>query len=57
MVFSIVTPSFNQGRFLADCLRSVAEQRSPDVDVEHIVVDACSAANTKALLESRSDIS
>jgi glycosyltransferase involved in cell wall biosynthesis len=37
---SIVTPSFNQGRFLEQTLRSVAEQ---DYDnVEHIVIDGAS---------------
>jgi glycosyltransferase involved in cell wall biosynthesis len=57
MKFSIVTPSFNQGRFLSDCLQSVANQRSADVQVEHIVVDACSTDETKALLQTHSDIS
>lgn len=56
MTFSIVTPSFNQGRFLPDCLRSVADQRTPDVDVEHIVVDACSEDESKAILEKNSDV-
>jgi len=57
MLFSIVTPSFNQGRFLSDCLRSVADQRSADVQVEHIVIDACSTDETETLLEARGDIS
>lgn len=56
MVFTIVTPSFNQARFLSDCLQSVADQRSADIRVEHIVVDACSTDNTKELLESRRDV-
>jgi GT2 family glycosyltransferase len=56
MRFSIVTPSFNQGRFLSDCLQSVADQRSTDNQVEHIVVDACSTDETKNLLESRHDV-
>jgi glycosyltransferase involved in cell wall biosynthesis len=56
MQFSVVTPSFNQGRFLSDCLQSVAEQRSTDTQVEHIVVDACSTDESKALLESRNDV-
>ena len=56
MQFSVVTPSFNQGRFLSDCLQSVADQRSAEIQVEHIVVDACSTDETKALLESRSDV-
>ncbi len=57
MFFSIKTPSFNQGRFLSDCLQSVADQRLVDIHLEHIVVDACSTDETKALLESRSDVS
>lgn len=57
MFFSIVTPSFNQGCFLSDCLQSVATQRSEDIQVEHIVVDACSTDDTKALLEVQSGIS
>jgi glycosyltransferase involved in cell wall biosynthesis len=56
MLFSVVTPSFNQGRFLSDCLQSVAAQRSADIQVEHIVVDACSTDETIALLEARSDV-
>jgi glycosyl transferase family 2 len=43
---SILTPSFNQGRFLRDCLVSVARQTySP---VEHVVVDG---GSTDASLE------
>jgi glycosyltransferase involved in cell wall biosynthesis len=56
MFISVLTPSFNQGRFLSDCLESVAAQRSADIRVEHIVIDACSTDNTKALLEPRSDV-
>jgi len=56
MHFSIVTPSLNQGRFLSDCLRSVADQRSSGLQVEHIVVDACSTDETRPLLESSTDV-
>jgi glycosyltransferase involved in cell wall biosynthesis len=56
MLFSIVTPSFNQGRFLSDCLQSVTNQQSGEIQVEHIVVDACSGDESKSLLESRSDV-
>jgi GT2 family glycosyltransferase len=35
-VFSIVTPSFNQGGYLRECLASVASQGA---EVEHIVID------------------
>jgi glycosyltransferase involved in cell wall biosynthesis len=55
MQFSVVTPSLNQGRFLANCLESVANQRSSEIQVEHIVVDACSSDGTRAILESRRD--
>jgi len=45
---SIITPSFNQGRFLPDCIESVLEQQ--DVEVEHIVVDAGSTDCTLEVL-------
>ena len=38
MKISIITPSFNQGRFLPDCINSVVSQST--VDVEHIITDA-----------------
>jgi glycosyltransferase involved in cell wall biosynthesis len=41
---SIVTPSFNQGAFIADAIESVMRQRYPSV--EHIVVDNCSTDET-----------
>lgn len=47
MKFSIITPSFNQGRFLTDCIESVASQ---GVDFEHIVTDAGSTDETLDVL-------
>ena len=47
---SILTPSFNQGRFLRDCLESVARQTYPRI--EHVVVDGGSTDETLAVLES-----
>src|SRR5260221_13764077 len=41
---TIVTPSFNYGRYLGDCLASVRSQRYPRV--EHILMDACSTDST-----------
>ncbi len=45
---SILTPSYNQGRFLPDCLRSVKEQTYPKI--EHIVMDGGSTDETLMVL-------
>jgi len=38
MDFTIITPSFNYGRYLRDCLSSVADQQG--VTLEHLIFDA-----------------
>ena len=48
MKFSIVTPSFRSSNWLRLCIASVADQR--DVELEHIVQDACSDDGTQAWL-------
>lgn len=50
---SILTPSFDQGRFLPDCLASVVRQTHPRI--EHVVVDGGSGDDTLAVLESSGD--
>ena len=49
MKFSVITPSYNQGRFIRDCLESVKTQEG--VEWEHLVVDAGSADETLAVLK------
>lgn len=50
MKFSIITPSFNQGRFITDCIESVRSQEG--MEVEHIVTDAGSTDETLKVLKS-----
>ena len=49
MKFSIITPSYNQGRFVRDCIESVRTQAG--VEWEHLVQDACSTDETAAVLK------
>lgn len=54
MKFSIITPSFNQGRFLPDCIESVLAQKG--IEVEHIVTDAGSTDETLDVLKNHSHL-
>jgi glycosyltransferase involved in cell wall biosynthesis len=47
---SIVTPSFNQGRFIGEAIESVRSQGYEDV--EHLILDGGSTDETVALLQS-----
>jgi glycosyltransferase involved in cell wall biosynthesis len=44
MDFTIITPSYNYGHYITECLASVTEQDG--VTFEHLVMDACSTDNT-----------
>lgn len=46
--FSVITPSFNQGPYLATCLESVRGQGVDDY--EQIIIDNCSTDETKKIL-------
>lgn len=49
MDFSIVTPSYNYGQYINECLKSVACQKG--VSYEHLVIDACSTDETKGIVK------
>jgi glycosyltransferase involved in cell wall biosynthesis len=51
--FSIVTPSFNTGRHIADAIHSVLSQDYPDLD--YLVMDGSSTDNTLDVLRSFGD--
>ena len=53
MKFTVVTPSYNQGRFITHCIESVRAQSvdDPSIQVEHIIVDACSTDETLSILK------
>ena len=50
MKFSVITPSYNQGRFIARTLASVALQAAPGLEIEHLVMDGGSSDETLAVL-------
>ena len=52
---SILTPSFNQGRFIGDCLRSVARQTYRPI--EHVVVDGGSTDESLSVLSASASVS
>jgi glycosyltransferase involved in cell wall biosynthesis len=50
MIFSIVTPSYNQGEFLAETIESVISQEG-DFSIDYIIVDGGSNDNSTEIIE------
>ncbi len=48
---SVITPSYNQGRFLGECLDSVFRQGYPDLEL--IVIDGGSADGSAGIIKAR----
>lgn len=50
-LFSVITQSFNQGKYINDCINSINIQRS-SVNIEHIVVDAGSIDESRRIIDN-----
>jgi glycosyltransferase involved in cell wall biosynthesis len=55
MKFSIITISYNQGKYLRECIESVLNQQD-DADIEYIVVDPGSNDESKEIINSYKQI-
>jgi glycosyltransferase involved in cell wall biosynthesis len=55
MIFSIVTPSYNQGKFLAETIESVIGQEG-DFEIDYIIVDGFSSDNSAQLIQRFDDL-
>lgn len=51
MHFSIITPSYNSGRFLETTLQSVLAQKKDGVKIEYILIDGGSHDNSHTILD------
>lgn len=52
MKVSVITPSYQQGQFIERTLQSVADQRAPGIEIDHVVFDGGSSDNTVDVLKA-----
>lgn len=50
-LISIITPSFNQGKFLEENLHSIAKQQQKGFEIEHIIIDGQSEDNSVEIIK------